>query len=207
MENKEKSIEFHPLVPDKWDDLEQLFGKRALWEDAGACFGGRPRLNSVRCAANRTDWHSNHWLNQERSPEFWHIRATSRPGWCAIGPRESYSRLERTKVLAPIDTQPPGPSPVFISLNSTEVKGLMRGLLNAAIDWAGNNGARIIESYPFDPAAEIRSSAAYTGVVPVYIDTGFIEVMRRSPRRPIMRNSYNQIILSVLLDDLTPVTI
>jgi len=63
----------------------------------------------------------------------------------------------------------------------------MRGLLNAAIDWATSNGAHIIESYPFDTQQGVRSSAAYMGVIPVYLESGFVEVMRRSPHRPIMR--------------------
>jgi hypothetical protein len=63
----------------------------------------------------------------------------------------------------------------------------MRGLLNAAIDWATSNGAHIIESYPFDTQQGVRFSAAYMGVIPVYLENGFVEVMRRSPHRPIMR--------------------
>ena len=63
----------------------------------------------------------------------------------------------------------------------------MRGLLNAAIDWAISNGAHIIESYPFDTQQGVRSSTAYRGVTPFYLENGFIEVMKRSPRRPIMR--------------------
>jgi len=187
MENKEKSIEFHPLVPDKWDDLEQLFGKKGAvggcwcmyWRQTAAEFG------KMRGEPNRLAFKS--LVESGTVPGVLAYQGNEPTGWCAIGPRESYSRLERTKVLAPIDTQPAWSITCFYIAKQHRGKGLMRGLLNAAIDWAGNNGARIIESYPFDPAAEIRSSAAYTGVVPVYIDTGFIEVMRRSPRRPIMR--------------------
>jgi len=63
----------------------------------------------------------------------------------------------------------------------------MRSLLYAAIDWAAKNGANIIEAYPFATQRGARISAAYMGVIPVYLENGFVEVMRRSPRRPIMR--------------------
>ena len=108
-------------------------------------------------------------------------------GWCAIEPRESYSRLGRAKVLAPVDSQPVWSITCFYIGRQHRGKGLMRGLLNAAIDWAAKNEAHIVESYPFDTQKGTRSSAAYMGVVPVYLEVGFVEVMRRSPRRPIMR--------------------
>ncbi len=108
-------------------------------------------------------------------------------GWCAVEPRESYSRLGRAKVLAPVDDQPVWSITCFYIGKQYRRKGLMRGLLNAAIDWAEKNGAHIIESYPFDTQQGVRSSAAYMGVIPVYLENGFVEVMRRSPRRPIMR--------------------
>jgi len=112
---------------------------------------------------------------------------TEPAGWCAVEPRESYSRLRRAKVLAAVDNQPVWSITCFYIGKQYRRKGLMRGLLNAAIDWAEKNGAHIIESYPFDTQKGVRSSAAYMGVVPVYLEVGFVEVMRRSPRRPIMR--------------------
>ncbi len=186
MDNKVESIEFQPLIPDKWDDLEQLFGKKGAvggcwcmyWRQTGVEFG------QMRGEKNRLAFKS--LVESGTVPGILAYQGSEPTGWCAIGPRESYSRLARTKVLAPVDTQPAWSITCFYIAQQHRRKGLMRSLLNAAIDWAGNNGARVIESYPFDPPSEIRS-AAYTGVVPVYIDTGFIEVMRRSPRRPIMR--------------------
>ncbi len=108
-------------------------------------------------------------------------------GWCAIEPRKSYSRLERAKVLAPVDSQPVWSITCFYIGKQYRRKGLMRRLLDAAIGWAAENGAHIIESYPLDTQQGVRSSAAYMGVIPVYLENGFVEVMRRSPRRPIMR--------------------
>jgi hypothetical protein len=63
----------------------------------------------------------------------------------------------------------------------------MRSLLNSAIDWAAKNHARIIEAYPISSDEKIRSSSAYTGVLPIFTDCGFVEVVRRTPRQPIVR--------------------
>jgi GNAT superfamily N-acetyltransferase len=187
LQTEEQSIEFHPLTPEKWDDLERLFGKRGAsggcwcmyWRQTGAEFG------KMRGEPNRLAFKS--LVESGTVPGVLAYQGSEPAGWCAIGPRESYSRLERTKVLAPVDTQPAWSVTCFYVAKQHRRKGLMRGLLNAAIDWAGKNGARIIESYPFDLPAGVRSSAAYTGVVLVYLEKGFVEAIRRSPRRPIMR--------------------
>ena len=157
MEIEGQLFEFRPLMSEDWDSLEQLFGKRGA---VGGCW----------CMF---------W--KQTPAEF------NKAGWCAVEPRESYSRLGRVKVLAPVDDQPVWSITCFYIGKQYRRKGLMRGLLNAAIDWAISNGAHIIESYPFDTQQGVRSSTAYRGVIPFYLENGFIEVMKRSPRRPIMR--------------------
>ena len=64
----------------------------------------------------------------------------------------------------------------------------MRDLISAAIDWAVEHGARTVEVCRFEPKIKFDSSL-YTGVVPVFREVGFIEILRRSARRPIMRKT------------------
>lgn len=180
-------IEFHPLVPKYWDDLEQLFGKRGAsggcwcmyWRQTAAEFG------KMRGEQNRLALKS--LVESGTIPGVLAFQNDKPAGWCAIGPRESYSRLERAKVLSPVDDRPVWSITCFYIGRQFRKQGLMRGILNAAIDWAGENDANIIESYPLDIPGRMSSSAAYTGVMPVYLDTGFTEVVRRSPNRPILR--------------------
>jgi GNAT superfamily N-acetyltransferase len=108
-------------------------------------------------------------------------------GWCAVEPRESYPSLNRSRILARVDDESVWALPCFYVGKHFRGKGLMRELLSAAIKWAGKNGARIIEAYPVEPGNRLNDSSAYTGIVPVFLDSGFVEVIRRSERRPIMR--------------------
>jgi GNAT superfamily N-acetyltransferase len=108
-------------------------------------------------------------------------------GWCAIEPWEAYPRLERSRMLARVDTKRVWSLTCFFVSKQYRGEGLMRGLLNAAIDWAAKNHARIIEAYPIASEEKIRSSSAHTGVLPIFTDSGFIEVVRRTPRQPIVR--------------------
>ena len=59
-------------------------------------------------------------------------------------------------------------------------------LLGAAIAFAKQEGAEIIEAYPVDGA---RSSAVdyFTGTLSMFDEHGFVEVIRRNDSRPIVR--------------------
>jgi len=60
-------------------------------------------------------------------------------------------------------------------------------LLDAAVRYAAEHGAAIVEGYPVDPTNRSISNAdAYTGVVSMFRRAGFREVARRGSR-PIMR--------------------
>ncbi len=67
-------------------------------------------------------------------------------------------------------------------------EGLMSELLRAAVDYAAERGARVVEAYPRDPGvAAVSADAAYHGLVPAFAAAGFSEVARRSAGQPVMR--------------------
>ncbi len=187
MEDEEKPIEFSPLVSENWLNLEQLFGKRGA---TGGCWcmwwrQTQAEYNNMHGELNRLAFKS--LVESGIVPGLLAFRGGEPAGWCAIGPRESYSRLERSKILARVDDQPVWSVTCFYIGRHHRGIGLMRSLLKVAIDWAVKNGAQIIEAYPFASEKGVRNSAAYMGVVPVFLEAGFVEVVRRSSRRPIMR--------------------
>ena len=187
MEIEGQLFEFRSLMSEDWDSLEQLFGKRGALGGCWCMFWKQTQaeFNKMRGEPNRLEFKS--LVESGTVPGVLAYQGNEPAGWCAVEPRESYSRLERVKVLAPVDDQPVWSITCFYIGKQYRRKGFMRGLLNAAIDWAISNGAHIIESYPFDTQQGVRSSTAYRGVTPFYLENGFIEVMKRSPRRPIMR--------------------
>jgi|WetSurMetagenome_2_1015567.scaffolds.fasta_scaffold213809_2 GNAT superfamily N-acetyltransferase len=183
----EKSIEFRPLTPPDWPDLEQLFGVHGA--AAGCwCMWWRQTQNEfqrLHGESNRLALKS--LVESGTIPGILSYRDGEPTGWCAIEPREAYHRLERSKTLARIDTKPVWSLTCFYVSKQHRGEGLMRSLLNSAIDWAAKNHARIIEAYPISSDEKIRSSSAYTGVLPIFTDCGFVEVVRRTPRQPIVR--------------------
>jgi GNAT superfamily N-acetyltransferase len=110
-------------------------------------------------------------------------------GWCSVAPRLDFSALERSRILKPVDDQPVWSVVCFFIERKQRRKGLMLGLLNAAVEYARQGGAKIIEGYPKDPAAGSPSPDVFifNGLFSTFRKAGFIEVARRSPTRPVMR--------------------
>ncbi len=64
----------------------------------------------------------------------------------------------------------------------------MAALLRAATEHALERGAAIVEGYPIESKKRLPDAwEAYMGSIAAFRDAGFVEVARRSERRPIMR--------------------
>jgi GNAT superfamily N-acetyltransferase len=108
--------------------------------------------------------------------------------WCAVGPREIYPVLERSRILARIDDEPTWSVTCFFVVRPFRRQGITFQLLKAAVDFAGRKGARVVEGYPVEPKkGSLPDVFAYTGLPSAYRKAGFVEVLRRSETRPIMR--------------------
>jgi GNAT superfamily N-acetyltransferase len=67
-------------------------------------------------------------------------------------------------------------------------RGLSRKMIEAAVGYAKNRGASIVEAYPVEPkTTPMPAVFAYPGIASAYLAAGFREVARRSETRPIMR--------------------
>jgi GNAT superfamily N-acetyltransferase len=109
-------------------------------------------------------------------------------GWCSIGPRLEFSTLARSRILQPVDNQPVWSVVCFFVARGYRRKGLTGQLLKAAVEYAASNGAKIIEGYPVEPKdVKAPDVFVYTGLFATFRQAGFIEVLRRSATRPIMR--------------------
>lgn len=187
-----KSLEFHPLIPERWNELERLFGKHGA---SGGCWcmwwrQTRAEFNRQRGEPNRIAFRT--IIESGIVPGLLAYSDGEPVGWCAVEPRDSYPALDRSRALARVDCEQVWSTPCFYVARHFRGRGLMPELLAAAINWAGRHGARIIEAYPIEPKDNLKNSTFYTGVVPVFQRAGFVEVCRRSKRRPIMRKTIDQ---------------
>lgn len=109
-------------------------------------------------------------------------------GWCAVAPREAFPRLEHSRILKPVDNQPVWSVACLFIARPFRRRGLSKGLLAAALDYAREGGAQIVEGYPVEPHSDrMADTFAWTGIASTFRAAGFQEVARRAPTRPIMR--------------------
>src|SRR5437773_1288091 len=184
----ESLFESHALTPDRWGDLEALFGER------GACGGcwcmwwrlKRSEFEKQKGEKNKAAFKA--VVNSGDAPGVL-AYAGGRPiGWCAVGPRETYSALERSRVLKRLDDKPVWSIVCLFIAKPYRRKGVSIELLKAAADYVRKRGGKIVEGYPIEPRAGAMPDAfAWTGLASAFRQTGFTECARRSPTRPIMR--------------------
>jgi len=109
-------------------------------------------------------------------------------GWVSLGPRESFPVLERSRILKRVDDQPVWSVVCFFISRPYRRQGLTAALLKLAVDYARQQGAKILEGYPIEPKKpDVPAPFAFTGLVSAFRSAGFVEVARRSETRPIMR--------------------
>ncbi len=105
-------------------------------------------------------------------------------GWCAIAPRERLRGLERYRKLTHIDDAAVWSVTCFFIDAKFRRKGLMLGLLSAAVDYARSSGANIIEGYPVERTA---TSYTYMGAPSTFAKAGFKNVTPPGRERLIYR--------------------
>ncbi len=177
------ALEFHPLTPDRWPDLVALFDHHG---NPGYCWCMTWRLTSVQYkqldSTGRRDALES--LVNAGTPTGILAYEEGEPiGWCSIAPRETYPRLEKSKVLKRLDDAPVWSVACFFVKRSKRGQGVSLQLLNAAVTYARSQGARIVEGYPVEPDQSYR----FMGAPSIFTQAGFHEAALASNGRRIMR--------------------
>lgn len=187
MHKGERSTAVHtrPIGRDDWPLIESLFGQRGA---CGGCWcmwwrvpmGGRT-WDAAKGTPNRKAFRA---LVESGSATGVLAFVDDAPvGWCAIGPRGDFPRLDRSRSLArhwTADTW---------SLNCLYIppprrgQGIARALVASAVELARTQGAGEVEAYPTSLAVGERQAGAFlwTGVPALYEPLGFV------PLRPAGR--------------------
>ena len=178
------------VTPDRWDDLEDLFGPRGACGGCWCMYWRLPRsdFEQMKGEANRLAIKS--IIEAGEEPGILAYAGGKPVGWVCVAPRDVFSTLARSRILKPVDEQPVWSVVCFFVAKSYRRKGITVALLNAAVAYASHHGAKIVEGYPVEPRADKSPDAfMYHGLASAFIKAGFTEVLRRSETRPIMRKT------------------
>jgi GNAT superfamily N-acetyltransferase len=179
---------FHPATPDRWSDVEKLFGERGA---CGGCWCMWFRLTNKQFEAGKGDGNRRalrRIVSGGGVPGILAYVAGEPVGWCSVAPRDEFSRLQRSRILKPVDDRPVWSIVCLFVAREHRGRGVSTALIRAAADHAAGRGATIVEGYAVEPRKErMPEIYAYHGLRSAYVAAGFEEVERRSPTRPIMR--------------------
>lgn len=181
-------LTIQPVTPERWGDMETVFGPRG---GTGGCWCMYWRLRHSEFEAQKGEPNKQLMKGIVESGHIPGILAYAGDepvGWCSVAPREEFSRLDRSRILKPVDDQPVWVIVCFFIPRAYRRKGVMRQLLTGAVAYAKSQGAKIIEGYPVEPKKDKMPEVfAWTGFAEAFREAGFKEVARRSETRPIMR--------------------
>lgn len=183
-----------PLTPERWDDFEELFGKQ------GACYG-------CWCTYFRLPPKLRKLNDRDANRAFMKARVEAGPppgmlaydeggravGWVQAGPRADVPEWNNAgRVTAALDEAPVSDEGVwavscFFVRSAARGQGISHRLLDGAIRFARQNGARLLEACPIDEAKQAKSVGLFVGSTRVFEKAGFREVALRKPGRPLMR--------------------
>lgn len=185
------AIEVHPVTPERWKDLEALFGPSGAYS---GCWCMWWRVPSKQFSANGNAGNKSALRGVVRKGEPVGLLAYqdgAPVGWMALAPREAYPRVLRSPALKPKS----GPQAEVWSVTCFFIdrahrrSGVASALLKAAAAHAKKAGASIVEGYPVD-TAHGKAADLYTGTVELFTRAGYT-LHERPPtgRRVIMRRA------------------
>ncbi len=192
-----EDLEVLPLTAERLSDLAVLFNQGG---DPKWCFCSFFRVRNVNfqnatAASNRKVLEAavETTVAHDRAPGLVAYRHGEPIGWVSLGPRDDYERLQHSKVLAPIDDKPVWSIVCFVVSKRARKQGVAGALLDAAVDYAREHGATLLEGYPVETDGQrVPAAHAYKGTVGMFERAGFKVVERRQANRttavrPIVR--------------------
>jgi GNAT superfamily N-acetyltransferase len=180
----------HVVTPERWEDVAELFERRGPR-------GGTPQTNGCWCQfwhlRGKAYWAGHGAPNRARLEK--QVLGGEEPGllayvdgeavgWCRLGPRETFERLEHAPKLASVDDEDVWSVVCFYVHPSSKRHGIASALLEVAVARASAHDVRFLEGYPVHEGH--MNIDAYTGYLPMFLAAGF-ESVRDAGRRMIVR--------------------
>lgn len=164
-----------PVTRETWDDFVRLFEARG---SPHFCWCVPFRVHDNRTLSHADRKACMQGLVESDTPIGVLAYDGDEPvGWCSIAPRQTFVKLERSRVM-PRKTPPETPTwtvTCFFVRRPYRGKGVARDLLEGAVRYARDRGAHVVEGYPWDTAGV---TATHHGHSSVFRAAGF----RRDPR-------------------------
>lgn len=188
MVESEISLTFKPLTPDRWSDLESLFGPNGAYAGCWCMWWRETRADFDRYRGEGNRQLMKDIVASGQTPGILAYLDNEPIGWCSVAPREDYGSINRSRVLKPIDDKKVWSIVCFYIAKQHRGQGLNLRLIKAAVDYVEEMGGKIVEAYPTIPRGrKLAPVSSFMGIPDVFERAGFILVAQPSEARAIMR--------------------
>ena len=187
MNNRANRLEVHTVTPERWRDLEALFGEHGAYGGCWCMWFRLRRREFDRNSGTQNRQALKQLVDSQEPPGLLAYVDGEPAGWVSLAPRERFAHLEHSRKLRRVDERPVWSIVCFVIAERCRGQGLMTKLLSAALGYARDYGATVVEGYPVQPKGRLTGYAGFTGIASVFRKAGFVEVARPSNQQLIMR--------------------
>ena len=188
-------LSFAAATPDRWDDIERLFGPRGAMAGCWCMWWRLSRADFKKGAGAGNRRAFKRIVDKGEAPGILAYQAGEPVGWCAVAPKADFASLDRSRTKR-VDDAPTDPATwavtCFFIPRRHRGKGLSEALLKQAVIFARKRGARMIEGYPIDTGKQAMDFTSFMGTASVFRRCGFGEASRPAPNRPVMRREFKR---------------
>ena len=182
---------FHPLTPDRFDDLAALFDSDGI---ARGCWcmhwrGSARDWKAGDAAARRQAFRDR--VAAGPPPGILAYRDGAAVGWVQVSPRAEVPRFNAARSARPsppdADLETVWAVSCFFLRKDVRGQGLMTALARAACGFAAGCGARAVDAAAIAPRRPLIWGDGYVGIVSALQRAGFVAIERRTELRILMR--------------------
>jgi GNAT superfamily N-acetyltransferase len=169
-------VEILPASPALWLAIADLFASTSTLRWCWCQYWRKPGANWTNTAPteNRADLEA--LVGADPAPGLVAMRDGLALGWVGLGPREAFPRLARSRTLPQLPGEDVWVINCFVVARKERGRGIGDALLAAAVTYARDHGALVVEGFPVETGGErMPSAGAYTGTRGMFERAGFTE--------------------------------
>lgn len=169
-------MDIRPLTPALWPALADLFASGGDPKSCWCQFWRKPGLSFSNATADESRASLRALVGRDPAPGLVAMRDGRAVGWVGLGPREEFGRLARSRTIPQLPGDRVWVVNCFVVARTARRSGVASALLDAAIAYARDHGAGLVEGYPVQTGGERMASASvYTGTASMFERAGFTE--------------------------------
>ena len=170
-------LDIKPLTPELMDDMGAVL--RGSWGSTCWCMYPRwtePQMREEAKGGERGPRRKaamTELAGRAVAPGLMAFEGDQPVGWIAIAPRDELTRVARSRATPPVDDEPVWVIPCVAVRRAHRGRGIALALIEAAVNYAGQQGASAVEAYPRAGGERTGDDNAFFGTEEMFSRVGF----------------------------------